>query len=646
MLAGITRSLRGKVMLVVLATTLCALLFTAIALAVYEVATYDDALVRDLRTQAEILARASEAALSFNDPKAASENLSSLRLRPQVRTAAIYAADGSLFATYPAEGATVPPRPEALEARVVDNVLVLFQPIVVDGARIGTLFLSTRYELAARIIDSLTILSAVMLASFLIATLMSAWLQRAITQPILDVTEVARQVIERRDFTLRATPRTDDETGYLVRAFNDMLGEVGQRTEALEAAYATVQHEIAERRAAEAALREADRRKDEFLATLAHELRNPLAPLRNGLDILRLPSLPPERMAQVRQLMERQLAQLTRLVDDLLDVSRISTGKLVVRRERLPLQPIVHNAIDTARPLVDARGHRLEVDMPAAAIDVHADATRLAQVIGNLLNNAAKYTPDGGSIRLTVREVGRDIEIVVADTGIGIPASMIDRVFDMFTQVDTSLDRSTAGLGVGLSLAKRLVELHEGTVHAESEGRGRGSRFVVRLPRFAANAPERAPPAPRSERVESPSSAQQARRVLLADDNVDFASSLAFILRGLGHEVRMTHDGAEALAAARDFRPDIAFLDIGLPKLHGYALARELRADPATRGARLVAITGWGQDRDRREARDAGFDDHFVKPVSVDQIIALLAEMPPARPSDPVPRSPDAKDLA
>jgi signal transduction histidine kinase/ActR/RegA family two-component response regulator len=633
MLTRLTHSLRGKLMLVVLATTLSALLFTAVALAVYEIATYDDAVIRDLRTQAEILGRASEPALAFNDREVAAENLAALRLRPQVRAAALYAADGSIFATHPRTGASVPDRPEAAGARVEGDRLVLFHPIDSQGARLGTLFLSTRYELTRRIVDSLTILGAVMLASFLIAALMSAWLQGRVTRPILDVTEVAKQVMERRDFTLRVGTTTDDEIGYLVRAFNDMLGEVGKRTQALEAAYATVQHEIGERRIAEAALRQADRRKDEFLATLAHELRNPLAPLRNGLDILRLPNVPPERLAVVRELMERQLQQLTRLVDDLLDVSRISTGKLVVRRERVVLQPIVQSALDAVRPLVETRQQRLAVDLPPEPVMLDADPTRLAQLVGNLLNNAAKYTPPGGDIALAVREDAGEIEITVSDTGIGIPADMIERVFEMFTQVDTSLDRSTAGLGVGLSLARRLAELHGGAIRAESEGPGRGSRFVVRLPLpegAAASVPPSNGTADDAARLGGRALGIK-HRVLLADDNIDFASSLAFILGGLGHEVAVTHDGEQALAVAREFRPEVAFLDIGLPKLHGYALARELRARPETRGARLVAITGWGQERDRQQAREAGFDEHFVKPVSVEQILEVIAALPAAR---------------
>ena len=621
---AIARSLRAKLMFVVLITTACALAFASIALALYEAGTYDTALVNDLETQAEILGRASEAALAFDDPRVATENLAALRLRPQVQAAALYDENGTLFATYPESGASVPTQPERGGHRVEGDRLVLFHPVIAKGRQVGTLYLATRYALTERIVDVLAILAAVMLVSLMIALLLSAWLQGVVTRPILGVTKVAKEVIERRDFSLRATKQSQDETGVLVDAFNDMLGEVGRRAEALEAAYETLQHEIAERRAAEAALRDADRRKDEFLATLAHELRNPLAPLRNGLDILELESLAPERIAFVRALMGRQVAQLTRLVDDLLDVSRISTGKLVLRRERMPLQPAVRNAVEIARPLIEAREHRLEVRMPDEPVIVDGDATRICQLVGNLLNNAAKYTPPKGTIAIDVVLRPPVAEIAVTDTGIGIPPEMKQRVFEMFTQVDTSLDRATAGLGVGLSLAKRLTELHGGTIRAESEGAGRGSRFVVRLP-LAEAKPESA--------AQSVAAAPAAKgdgarhRILLADDNVDFAASLAMILRGLGHEVVVTHDGVEALAAARRFHPEIAFLDIGLPKLHGYALARELRHDVATRAALLVAITGWGQERDRRQAREAGFNHHFVKPVNVDQLVALLASV-------------------
>ena len=620
MFGSVTRSLRGKLMLVVLATTFCALAFVALALAVYEVRTYDQALIDDLNTQAEILGRASEAALAFNDHRVATENLAALRLRPLVRMGALYAADGTLFATYPDGVTDVPARPGADGHRIAGDTLMLFHPVVAQGTRVGTLYLATRYALVERIVDTLTILGAVMLASFGIAVAVSAWLQGVVTRPILEVTGVAREVVERRDFTLRARTQTRDEIGYLVQAFNDMLGEVGQRAEALEAAYQKLQHEIDERRAAESALRVADKRKDEFLATLAHELRNPLAPLRNGLDILRNPSVPPERLRPVLDLMSRQLAQLVRLVDDLLDVSRISTGKLSVRLERVPLAEVVDSAVEMTKPLIEARGQTLAVDIPAQSVPIDADPTRLAQVLGNLLNNAAKYTPNGGRVALSARVNDHVVELSVADNGAGIPADMINRVFEMFTQVDTSLDRTTAGLGVGLTLARRLTELHGGTIEASSPGPGQGSTFTIRLPLAAGDVASKAEAKPAS------GAPVKHQRVLLADDNVDYAASLAMILRSLGHEVVVTHDGAQALAAAREFRPSVAFLDIGLPKLHGYALARELRSHPSTRDAVLVAITGWGQERDRQQAREAGFDHHFVKPVGVDQLLDVLAK--------------------
>jgi signal transduction histidine kinase len=623
MLASITRSVRGKLMMVVLATTLSALFVAAVALSVYEIRIYDASLSTDLRTQAEIIGRASAPALAFDDPKAAEENLRLLRVRPTIRAAAIYGPDGAPFAHYAQAGETIPASAQADGHRIVGDRLVLFQPIDAEGNRLGTIYLSTRYELATRLADYFAILVAVMATSLLIATILSTWMQARVTKPILDVTAVAREVMERRDFSLRAEPTTEDEVGVLVDAFNDMLAEVGRRADALEAAYMTLQHEIAERRAAEAALRAADRRKDEFLATLAHELRNPLAPLRNGLQLLRMQPLEPGQTEQVQQLMERQVAQLVRLVDDLLDVSRITTGKLALRRENVELKGIVQNAVDTVQPLVRTRRHRLNVEMPPGRILLDGDPTRLAQVLSNLLNNAAKYTPPEGEIALRVTIDDNGAVVTITDNGIGIPADMLASIFDMFTQVDTALDRETAGLGVGLTLARRLVELHGGTIEASSQGKGCGSTFTVRLPAVYE---------PDAEDVAADAAALAVRggrplRVLLADDNVDFAQSLAMLLRSLGQQVLVTHDGKAALDAAPGYAPDIAFLDIGLPKLHGYALAQKLRELPATRTTKLVAITGWGQAQDRERAKQAGFDRHLVKPVGLEDIVDIIESM-------------------
>jgi CheY-like chemotaxis protein/two-component sensor histidine kinase len=378
-----------------------------------------------------------------------------------------------------------------------------------------------------------------------------------------------------------------------------------------------------ERRGAEEALRAADRRKDEFLATLAHELRNPLAPLRNGLAMLKLADTRPDLAGPAREMMERQLDQMVRLVDDLLDVSRIATGKLALRRERVELQPIVRNAIETVNPYLQSRRHALAVTLPEHPVFVDADPTRLAQVFANLLNNAARYTEPGGNIRFVVRVEGGEVAASVIDNGMGIDATMLEKVFELFAQADQSLERTTAGLGVGLTLAKYLVTLHGGTLVARSEGLGHGSEFVVRLP-LAQESPAARRPAEGADAA----GATSGHRVLVVDDNRDFAASLALLLTELGNEVKVANDGAQGLDVARSFAPQVAFLDIGMPKLNGYRLAEELRAVPALASARLVALTGWGQEKDRQRAQSAGFDLHLVKPVKLEQIVAILQTLP------------------
>lgn len=627
MLQSITHSVRRKLMLVVLATTFTALLVAAIALVTYELRTYERAWVSDLVTQADILARASAPALLFDDPGTASENLALLKVRPQILAAAIYSAKGKLFATY-AQGATQPRFPilPGLDGYRIDGgEIVLFHRIIEKDEILGTVYLRATFELAGRLRDYLTILGAVMALSLLVAILMSVWLQAAVTKPILAVTRVARAVMERRDFSLRVEKTTDDEIGYLVGAFNDMLAEVGRRAVALETSNLSLQHEMGVRRVAEEALLIADRRKDEFLATLAHELRNPLAPMRNALRILAVAGDDASAAQHARDMMERQLQQMVRLVDDLLDVSRITTGKLALRKERTELNAVVRNAVDTARPFLDARGHGLTVKLPPEPVYLDADPTRLAQVFSNLLNNAAKYTDPGGRIALAATRAGDSVTVTVADNGIGIAPGMQQSIFEMFTQVDHSLERTQAGLGVGLTLAKRLIELHGGTLEAHSEGLNRGSEFVVRLPAATATTPgPQAVPGTGADGMAS------GHRILVADDNIDFATSFALILRMLGNDVRVVHDGAAALEAAASLKPAFCFLDIGLPKINGYDLAQRLRQMPATAHSTLIAVTGWGQEKDRQRAHEAGFDHHMVKPVDPNAIETLLRTARPA----------------
>jgi signal transduction histidine kinase len=372
-----------------------------------------------------------------------------------------------------------------------------------------------------------------------------------------------------------------------------------------------------------AALKDADRRKDEFLATLAHELRNPLAPLRHGLDILR--QRPDhEKATQIREMMDRQLVHLVRLIDDLLDVSRVSQGKIELRRERISVTDVVGSALESSRLLIDAAHHSLTVDLPPDPLWLDGDLTRLAQIVGNLLNNAAKYTPDGGRIDVTVRADGDYAAIAVSDTGIGIPEEMQATIFQLFTQIDQHLDRAQGGLGIGLALVRQLVMLHGGTVEAESGGAGLGSKFTVRIPLATTSAIK--------EKAEEPvASPTQALRVLVIDDQVEVALIVGWMLEEMGHEYRLIHDGRLAVEAATEFEPDAILLDIGLPVMDGYAVCRAIREHEKFKSITIIAQTGRGQDKDKASASEAGFDHHLVKPVAFQELKAVLARLVQSR---------------
>jgi signal transduction histidine kinase/ActR/RegA family two-component response regulator len=616
----VRRSLRTKVVVIVLTTTLVALLVSTATLLTYEVETYRGFLIGDANTQADILARVTAPALAFDDPDTARVNLDQLSSRAGIRAAAIYTPSGELFATYArAPAATFPPLGEP-GVRIEGSTLTLFVPIVQNDEVLGTLYLQSSYDLAARLRDYLVILGSVLLVSLLVALVVSVALANNVTGPVRAITDVARQVIEHRDFSLRARRTTQDEIGVLVDAFNTMLAEVGQRAVALEASNSALQQETEERRLAEGALRVADQRKDEFLATLAHELRNPLAPMVNAVGLMRAPNADASIGARALDIIERQLRQLVRLVDDLLDVSRITSGKLAVRKEPLVLADVVKSAIDTARPLLDARRHVLTVTLPPEPVYLQADFVRLSQVFSNLLNNAAKYSEPERHIALTAEVSRASVRVRIDDQGIGIAAETLPKIFEMFTQGDSESELSSSGLGVGLALAKRLIELHGGSIVAESDGLGSGSSFVVTLPVMVALTAQRAAP-------RAPESAERKYRILLVDDNVDFVASLSLLLQGAGHEVAIAHDADQALEAARKLVPEVCFLDLGLPRVSGYELAGLLRAEPAAANATLVALSGWGQQRDRQRSRDAGFALHLVKPVELHNIDAVLASL-------------------
>ncbi len=369
-------------------------------------------------------------------------------------------------------------------------------------------------------------------------------------------------------------------------------------------------------------LRESDRRKDEFLATLAHELRNPLAPIRNSLQVMRLVGDDRKTLDDCREMIERQLKQMIRLVDDLLDLSRISRGKMQICLEQVELADVIQSALETSAALIEASGHELTINLPSEPILLQGDPTRLAQVLLNLLNNSAKYTEKGGHIWLTAERDGTDVCVTVRDNGIGIPAEMLPRVFEMFTQVDNSLERAQGGLGIGLTLVKRIVEMHRGTIEARSEGRNQGSSFIVRLP--LATVPATGHSAPSTNGTGS-QVVKSDRRILVVDDNRDSLESLSTLLRMLGNEVRTAPDGLKAVEVAAEFVPEVVLLDLGLPRLNGFDAARRIRELPCGKDMYIIALTGWGQAEDRRRSREAGFNLHLVKPVDPTALEELLA---------------------
>ncbi len=383
--------------------------------------------------------------------------------------------------------------------------------------------------------------------------------------------------------------------------------------------------DITERKRAEEALREADRRKDEFLAMLAHELRNPLAAIGNAVELARRSGSDAHRSWSA-DVIDHQCRQLGRLVDDLLDVSRITRGKIQLRRERVELAPVVDRALETVRPLCEGRDQAVVVASPRG-LWLEADPTRLEQVLVNLLTNAAKYTQPGGRIGLAAAVEGEEVVVRVEDNGVGIPPEAIPRMFELFAQGDRSPARSEGGLGIGLTLVRSLVEMHGGSIAASSGGPGLGSEFVVRLPAARPSDPGE------GDRTSAPPPAEvRALRVLVVDDHVESAQGMASLLEQLGHEVRMAHDGPEALEAARDLRPEVVLLDIGLPRMDGYQVAERLRIEDHTRGSIIIAVSGYGQESDRARSRSAGMDHHLIKPVDIDALLAILSRTAPPSP--------------
>lgn len=606
-------SLQARLNRAVFATTLCALLLSAASLLAFEGVTVRDALVQDLSTQADLIARSVAAALAFDDPHTAQESVELLRQRPRILSATVLRANGKRFAGF----GGLPETKNLLGSdpmhRLAGSHLAMVYPVVQDGDRLGWVVVEAEHDLWERLFHYALIEAVVTLVALTLAFAVFHRLQRSITRPLLHVVGVASLATSRRDWSLRAGDQADNtDVSNLLDAFNRMLAEVERSTQELE-------REMEVRGRAEAALRQADRTKDEFLATLGHELRNPLAPMVNAVAILRTRSGDAQIAGKALAILDRQLKHITKLIDDLLDVSRITTGKLRLVLEPLDLTALTRAVAESTASLAAERGLAFSVQVPDGPCVVNGDAVRLAQVLNNLLSNALRYTPSGGAVALSLQCDADHARLEVRDTGVGVPEALRERIFDLFTQADQRLERGNTGLGIGLTLARQLARLHHGDIHLHSEGDDKGASFVFELPRACM-------PAPQSAVLPAsiPPVAQTRGRVLIADDNVDFASTLAALLEDHGCATEVVHDGLAAWNAAKDNPPSLAVLDIGMPGLNGYELARQLKSDPITSAVRLVAVTGWGQASDRAAATDAGFDHHLVKPVSCDAILALL----------------------
>ncbi len=640
------KSVRGKMMRIVVTTTAIALLAAGAGMLTHDLSVYRDSWVSDLETQASILAVSSASALLGGDHSVASRNVNALQARPTVLVAALYTANGRLFASFVRPGESPPPlqlQAVVRTSRFSGGGVELVEPVSQDGQRLGTILLRSHHDFGARALAYLGIFGLVTLMSMLVALLLSTALQKVITEPLDSMADVARQVTTKRDYSLRARSTTDDEIGIVVEAFNGMLDEVQTRARELEQSNAALTNEVHIRQGAEvalaransrlestmAALREADRKKDEFLATLAHELRNPLAPVMHAVKLMESPAADETQRQWGREVIARQVQRMALLLDDLLDVSRITRGRLELRKEYVDLQSLVNSAVETARPLIDAKNHRLTVNLPADPIELEVDPLRLSQALSNLLTNAAKYTDALGQVTLSALQDSGGLIIRVADNGIGIEPNVIRGLFEMFSQIDSAIDRAEGGLGIGLALVKGLASLHGGSVQATSAGLGQGSEFTIRLPRSVIV--ER-----RTVDLDAPNAtsiSSGARcKVVIADDNRDAADSLKLLLELSGHDTFVAYNGQQALDLGSRERPLAFVLDVGMPDMTGYEVARRIRQQAWGRSALLLAVTGWGQDDDKEKAKAAGFDRHFTKPVNPQQVEEVLAAFLKARP--------------
>jgi signal transduction histidine kinase/ActR/RegA family two-component response regulator len=606
--AGVGNSVRGKLMRVVLITTVMTLCVAGAFMLSADINRYKQSWTADLGTEASILAVSLAPAMAFGDHDAALRDLSALQVRPRVTAAAAYSVNGSLYAAFVRErGSTLPAHAPPPGVVTSGERVEYSHAIVRNGERLGTLYLRARYDTLGRIEDYLVIFVVVTLLSMVVAIFLSRRLQQGILQPLDAMAVIANAIVKRRDYSLRAKKTSDDEIGVVVDAFNNMLEEVETSAKGL---------------------READRRKDEFLATLAHELRNPLAPIRHAAKMLESKALDEAQQKWARDVISRQVRRMALLLDDLLDVSRITQGRLQLKIETVTLESIVDAAVELARPLLEAKRHQLSIELSPAGVMLNVDPLRISQSLANLLTNSAKYTDAQGRIEVRARLLEHELVLSVSDNGIGFTPDTVANLFEMFSQASSAVARSEGGLGIGLALVKGLVGLHGGSIVAHSPGLGQGSEFVIHLPRALVSSQStqrgREAPAP------SPGPARGCR-IVVADDNRDAADSLAMLLETHGYQVTVGYSGTQALQIIAAAAPQVAILDIGMPDMTGYEVAARIRAAAWGRDICLIAVTGWGQEDDKARATAAGFDHHLTKPVDPDDVERLLSAVFKAR---------------
>jgi len=603
-------------------TTAVAACLAGIGMISYDLTVYRRSWTTDLANQAAILGVSVAAALEFDDRGGLIPNLQAMRVRPEVLSASVYTPDGRLYASYARDAVSAAPaKPPAYGEIVSGERVELSQPVLRNGKILGSIYLRAHYDVWGRLGAYLGIFFADFGLSLAVAFVLARRLQKSITEPLDAMTEVAQAVVSRRDYSLRARRRSDDEIGLAVLAFNGMLDEVEARASVSDAAMLALRTEVRVRQQAEEALLEADRRKDEFLATLAHELRNPLAPIRHAVKLLENNLIDEPQRQWGRAVIGRQVQRMALLLDDLLDVSRITRGQLTLKTTTVDLRAVVDAALEVARPLIETKRHQLIVNMAEQQIILDCDPLRLSQALSNLLSNAAKYTDEGGRITLIINLSGSELKIAVGDTGIGIQPRAIPGLFHIFSQVDSAIDRAEGGLGIGLALVKGLIALHGGRVEVSSPGVGLGSEFCIFLPisRVSINNKREAPPQPRD--AASPTT---SCKVLMADDNRDAVDSMSLLLELSGYQTIVAYNGYDAVAMVQEHRPQVVLLDIGMPDLTGYEAARAIRQSDYGRSVYLIAMTGWGQVEDKAHSAQAGFDEHLTKPVDPDRIVELL----------------------